>query len=46
MLYVWERGEVRTGFCRGNLRERDYLEDLALDGLMSLKWAFNKWNGT
>jgi len=45
MFHVWERGEVHTGFCWGKLRERDYLEDLALDGLKSLKWAFNKWDG-
>ena len=26
------RGEVYTGFWWGNLRERDHLEDLSLDG--------------
>jgi hypothetical protein len=39
------RGEVHTGFCWGNLRERDYLEDLALEGLISVIWTFNKWDG-
>jgi hypothetical protein len=32
-------------FYEGNLRERTYLEDLELDGMISLKWAFNKWDG-
>jgi hypothetical protein len=45
MLYVWERDVVRTGFWWGNLRERDNLEDLGLDGEMILKWAFKKWDG-
>jgi hypothetical protein len=45
MFHIWERGEVHNGFCWGNFRERDYLEDLALDGLISLKWASNKWDG-
>ena len=36
---------MHTGFCWRNFRERDYLEDLALDGLISLKWASNKWDG-
>jgi hypothetical protein len=29
---------VHTGFRWGNLRERDHLEDLGLDGRMILKW--------
>jgi len=38
------RGEVRTGFCWGNLRDRDYLENLGLDGRIILKWIFRKWD--
>jgi len=38
------RGEVPTGFCWGNLRDIDHLEDLGTDGIM-LKWIFkNKWD--
>jgi hypothetical protein len=29
----------------GNLRERDDLDDLWLDGKIILKWTFIKWNG-
>jgi hypothetical protein len=28
---LWERGEVRTGFWWGNLKERDNLIDLDVD---------------
>jgi hypothetical protein len=31
------RGEVRTGFWRENLRERNYLEDAGVDGRIKLK---------
>ena len=41
MRNVWGRGEVPTGFCWGNLRDRDHLEDLGIDGIM-LKWIFKK----
>jgi hypothetical protein len=32
-------------FWWGNLRERDYLKDLGVDGGIILKWIFNKWDG-
>jgi hypothetical protein len=28
------RGEVPTGFCWGNLRDRDHSEDLDIDEIM------------
>jgi hypothetical protein len=39
------RGEVHTGFWWGNLRERDYLEDLGVDGRVISRWIFIKWDG-
>jgi hypothetical protein len=38
------RGEVHTGFWWGNLRERDHLEDLGVDGMIISRWIFKKWN--
>jgi len=38
----WGRGEVRTGFWWGNLRESDHLEDPGIDGRIILKWMFRK----
>jgi hypothetical protein len=36
-------GEVYTGFWCGNLRERDHLEDLGLDGRIRLKGILWKY---
>ena len=44
-VYVWGRGEVHTGLCWGNLRERDYLEDPGIDGRIILRWIFRKLDG-
>jgi len=32
LYHVWGRGEERTGFWWGNLRERDHLEHPGVDG--------------
>jgi len=39
------RGEVRTGFWWGNLRERNHLEDPGVDVIIILLWIFRKWDG-
>jgi hypothetical protein len=39
------REEVHTRFWLGNLRERNHLEDLVVDGGIILKCIFKKWNG-
>jgi len=36
--------EVHTGFCWGNLRERDHLEDQGVDERIILRWFFRKWD--
>jgi len=41
---VWGRGEVHKRFLWGNLRERDHLEELGVDGRIKLKCIFKKWN--
>jgi hypothetical protein len=39
-------GEERCiqGFWWGNLRKRDHLEDLGVDGRIVLRWIFRKWD--
>jgi len=34
---------VCTWFLWGNLRDRDYLGDLGVDGRIILRWIFWKW---
>jgi hypothetical protein len=44
MLHTYG-GEVRTGIWWGNLRERDHLDDLGIDGSIILKRMFKMWDG-
>jgi hypothetical protein len=39
-----ERRGVYAGFWWGNLRVRDHLEDLGMDGMIILRWIYRKWN--
>jgi len=39
------RGEVHTGFWWGNVRERDYLENPGIDGMIISSWIVKKWDG-
>jgi hypothetical protein len=39
--YGGEKRRIR-GFG-GNLRERDHLGDLGVDGMIILRWIFRKW---
>jgi len=38
------RKEADTGFWWGNLRERDHLGDLRVEGRIILKWIFRQWD--
>jgi hypothetical protein len=44
MWDVWETGEVHTGFWWVNLRKREHLEDLGVDGRIVLKRIFKNWD--
>jgi hypothetical protein len=37
-------GEVHIGHWWGDLRERDHLEDVGVDGMIILKWIFKMWD--
>ena len=39
-----QRREAYTGFCWGNLREKDHLGDPGADGKKILRWMFRKWD--
>jgi hypothetical protein len=50
MWRVWGRGETRTGFWWGNLREREHSGVPGADGRIILRWFFRKgavgvWTG-
>jgi hypothetical protein len=42
---TYGRGELHSGIWWGNLRERDHLEDLGVDGRIISRWIFRKWEG-
>jgi hypothetical protein len=45
MWHVWGTGEVHTGFWWGDLRERDHLKELGVDGRIILKLILKKLDG-
>jgi hypothetical protein len=45
MKRVWgRRVEACTGFWLGNLIERNHLGDPGIDGRITLRWIFRKWD--
>jgi hypothetical protein len=43
MWHVWKTREVHAEFWWGDLRERDHLEDLSIDGRIILEKSFKNW---
>jgi hypothetical protein len=43
-MYMEERRGAHRGLV-GNMRERERLEDLSIDGRLILKWTFKNWDG-
>jgi hypothetical protein len=41
-----EKLEIRTQFWSENLKGRDHLEDVGVDGRIILKWILRKWDVT
>jgi hypothetical protein len=37
--------EVCRGFCLENVRENDNLDDVGVDGSITLKWLLKKYDG-
>jgi len=46
MWHEWETGELYTGFWWADLRERDYFEDLRVDGKVILHGCSRSGMGT
>jgi len=42
MWHIQQRAERQTGFWRRNLRERDNMEGLGIDGRIILKWMLKE----
>ena len=40
MCHVWGRGETHTRFSWADPRDRNVLEELGVDGKITLKWIF------
>jgi hypothetical protein len=44
-VHLGETGEVCTEIWWRYLRERNYLKDIGVDGMLILRRIFKKWNG-
>ena len=40
-MHVWGKREMPRGFWRGNLKERDHMEDIGVDRI-TIKWVLKK----
>jgi hypothetical protein len=44
MWHVWGDKEMHAELWLGNLKERNHVEDLGVDGSMIIKWTLYKWD--
>jgi hypothetical protein len=44
MWHVRETADVHKVFWWGDLKKRDHLEDLGIEGTIILQWVFEKWD--
>jgi len=44
MWHVWGTVEMHSGTWWGDLRERNHLEDIDVDGRIILKWIAKEWD--
>jgi len=42
MWHIWRRRKLYTEFGKGNMQEREMLEDLGIEGNITLKLLLNK----
>jgi hypothetical protein len=42
MWHIWQQREMHTVFLYKNVKERDHLENVGIDGRMILKWILNE----
>jgi len=45
MWHIWRRRDLNTGFGKGSMQKRELLEDLGIDGNITLKLLLNKYDG-
>ena len=44
MWHVWDKGEVSTRISWRELREREHLEGIGVNGKIILKYTFKRWD--
>jgi hypothetical protein len=42
MYHIWVKRRIHSFWCL-ELRERDHMEDIGVDGRIILKWNFTDW---
>jgi len=42
MWHIWQHREMHAMFLYGNVKEREHLENVGIDGRMILRWILNE----